>query len=53
MTKPIGIEAQLAEEHWKFVKKLLEQEMKIKELLYKEGFKHGMKHGLETQHEKV
>ena len=53
MTKPKGEENKLADEHWTFIKKILDQEIKEKEVLYKEAIKHGVKHGIEIERERV
>ncbi len=34
----------LAEEHWEWIKKLLDTQLLVTERLFKDGFKHGWKH---------
>lgn len=38
----------LAEEHWEWIKKLLDTQLLITERLFKDGFKHGWKHAKTT-----
>ncbi len=37
-------EDHLAEEHWEWIKKLLDTQLLVTERLFKDGFKHGWKH---------
>ncbi len=41
----------LAEEHWEWIKKLLDTQLLVTERLFKDGFKHGWKHAKEYYHD--
>ncbi len=41
----------LAEEHWEWIKKLLDTQLLVTERLFKDGFKHGWKHAKEERND--
>ncbi len=42
--KEVGNVERLAQEHWEWIKKLLDTDRLVTERLFKDGFKHGWKH---------